>query len=180
MIGIAGSVQLLRSQLVSEASFLALVSVTVLLGLIVAFIDRVLRFSFKDLSVEFARVEQARIEVEATREEVERIASSIADITGFIAAFHRRLGSEQSHKLEAAWLEAKISTLLRDTNISSEVRDRAGRWLRAVRHMDAMKENGEKSNDEWDRVWATVEEEIKEANKAWIPTPTSRPVIDAP
>jgi predicted RNase H-like nuclease (RuvC/YqgF family) len=158
--------------LVSEASFVILVSGAVLLGLIVAFIDRVLKFSFKDLSVEFAKVEQARIEVEATREEVERIAISIADITGFLAAFHRRLGSEQSHKLEAEWLEAKISTLLQETQISSEVREKAFRWLRAVRHMDAMKENGEKSNDEWDRVWATVEEEIKEANKA---SRTNRP-----
>ena len=176
MIGIAGSVQLLRVQLISEASFVVLASIVVFFTIVVVFFDRVLKLGFKDISVEFARVEQARIEVEATREEVERIAIAIADITGFLAAFHRRLGSDSSHKLEVKWLEAKISALLKDTQISNEVREKAFRWVRAVKHMDTMKENGEKSNGEWDRIWSTVEEEIQEANKTSHATTTSRPV----
>jgi hypothetical protein len=172
---IVGSSHLLLSHSITELSFIALCGLSVLIGFLILWKDRILSVSFKDLSVQLAKIEETRIEVEAKREEIERMAVSIADMMGFLAAFHRRLGSEKSHKLEAEWLEANIDLLLRDSQVGSDVREKAFRWLRAVRYMDGM-ERGEKSNDEWNRVWSMVEEEIKEANKTSHATATSRPV----
>ena len=74
VIGIVGSSHLLLSHGISEVSFLALCGLSVLIGFLIFWSDRIVGVNFKSLSVDLARVEEARIEVEAKREEIEKLA----------------------------------------------------------------------------------------------------------
>jgi len=155
VIGIAGSVQLLRAHLISEVSFVALVSGSVVLGLIVAFIDRVLKFSFKDLSVEFAKVE-------AARQEVEEIAMTLAEISVFFAAFNHRFGSEESHRIEREWITTKVHNLLDSIQKDTATKEKVLRYLTDVQKMDAMRDSDSEAGDAiWDAMWKTIEDESK-------------------
>jgi hypothetical protein len=73
-IGIAGSSHLLLSHAIGEVSFVALALSSVILGVVIFWSDRVSSFSFKNLSVDLAKIEEARIEVESKREEIEELA----------------------------------------------------------------------------------------------------------
>ncbi len=74
VIGIAGSSHLLLSQSISEGSFVALVIVSVLVGLVIFFEKRIKSVSFKNGSLDLEKIEEVRIEVEAKREEIEELA----------------------------------------------------------------------------------------------------------
>ena len=117
------------------------------------------------MSVSLAAVEAARQEVTAKQEEVTRIALAIGEITVFLAAFHRRMGSERNHDLEQKWLQQRVLRMLAESNISGAEREHVFRWLREIESMDAIKDKPE-SMAYWNRIWDRIEEETEEANKA--------------
>jgi len=162
-IGMFGS---FRSIIIPDVPTSAVaVTISSFFGLLVIFLsDRLQGFDFSKLKLEMQKIEEAREEVEDKREEVARIALATAEITAFMAAFHRRLGSERSHDLEASWLESRVASLLKDAEIPYTEQNRVFRWLNEVRAMDAIEDRNE-SNAVWERVWDEVESEIKMANK---------------
>lgn len=72
--GIAGSSHLLLSHAITEKSFVPLVLASVLVGLLIFYGDRVSSLSFKNGSIDLAKIEEARMDVEAKRDEVEKLA----------------------------------------------------------------------------------------------------------
>jgi len=72
--GITGSSHLLLSRAIGEASFVALVVASLIVGLVILFENRVSSFNLKNGSIDLAKIEETRIEVEAKREEIEKLA----------------------------------------------------------------------------------------------------------
>jgi hypothetical protein len=74
LIGIAGAVILLREHSISEWVFLALFSVSCLVGLFVGFIDRIEVLNLTDLKITLRDIKEAEREVIATKKEVQELA----------------------------------------------------------------------------------------------------------
>ena len=159
----------------SSAGLLSVTLVSLCALLIIFFGDSVDWFDLKNLKVQMRQVEAARQEVAAKQEEVTRIALAIGEITVFLAAFHRRMGSERNHNLEQKWLHQRVSRMLAESNISDAEREHVFRWLRETESMDAIKDKPE-SMACWNRIWDRIEQETEEANKTSHATTTSRPV----
>ena len=160
--GIAGAYLLLSARKISEATFVILFSITVITALVVAFIDRVQSFSLRDLRVELAKVENARREVEEKERQVHGVAMTLAEITVFLAAFHRRLGSEESQELENEWLGKRVADLLAVSKASEEERSHVFRFIREVEEMDLLRKTDQKASEaKWNTIWERVRNEIK-------------------
>lgn len=163
IIGISGSIRLITVDS-WQAGLLAVTLVSLCALLIIFFGDSVYWFDLKNLKVQMRQFEAARQEVAAKQEEVTRIALAIGEITVFLAAFHRRMGSERNHDLEQKWLHQRVTRMFSGSNISESERDQVFRWLREIEAMESVKDKPE-SMAVWSRIWDRVEEEIEEANK---------------
>jgi hypothetical protein len=64
LIGIAGSVQLLRDHSISELTFTGLCAGSSLIGLFIAFIDRVTILSLRELKITLRQIEDSKAEVQ--------------------------------------------------------------------------------------------------------------------
>ena len=164
MVGVAGATALLWLHRVSEPSFIILVCVSLISAFVVAFIDKISSFSLRDMTVELARVESARKEVEQKEKDVRQVAIAIAEITVFLAAFHRRMGSEETHLLEAQWLNHRAEMLLGDLSIGDAEKRRIMRYLLQVDEMDSLKKTDrDGSLAKWNHIWAGIRDEVKGA-----------------
>ena len=157
-IGIVGSVQLLRSHLIAEGSFIALSVASSFFGFAVAFIDRVQSFGSAAFKIDFARLEEARKEIEAREARVRRIAHIVSEITLFSAAFQNRCLGEGDSQKQMAWHEAKVSELLRTTEATPEERSKVFSIFGAMKRMDGLPETLDP--DERDRQRTAIHEEI--------------------
>jgi hypothetical protein len=106
-VGIAGSSHLLLSQAIGSGEFVTLVLVSVILGLIIFFGDRVSSFSLKDMSVTLAKIEEARIEVEAKRSEIEELAYLTVRLVAISQEAQRTFGMTDG-------VEAEFKSVSRD------------------------------------------------------------------
>ena len=157
-IGIAGSVQLLRSHLIEENVFLALSAGTSVICFSIAFIDRVQSFGSAAFKVELARVQESRKEVEAIEVRVRRIAHLVSEITLFFAAFqHRSLGDGDS-ETQRAWHETKVRELLKTTEATPEERSSVFRLFDAVKKMD--EQRGSLDPAERERRWEEIRHQV--------------------
>jgi len=164
VVGVTGSSVLLCLHFVGELTFLTLMGLVAVCALIIAFIDRIVSFSLRDLKVELAKVESARKEVEQREKDVRRVAIAIAEITAFLAAFHRRMGSQESFQIETQWLQSRIESLLRDVSIAQEEKAKVLRYLRRVREMDSHKDRDPTAfSAHWDQIWTDIKTEAENA-----------------
>ena len=121
-VGVGGTIWLRDSQRVGEGSFVLLLALSILVALIVAVIERVTSFSLRDLSVQLAKVEKARKEVEQKEDTVRQLSLLFAEVGAFLTAFHRRLGDEETHRIEERWLSWKAEKLLHLVNATEAER----------------------------------------------------------
>lgn len=161
IVGISGSVKLMVSES-SSSSIIILVSVSFFSLLLIFFGDQVDWFDLKNLKVKMRKIEAARKEVEEREKEVRRVALAISEITVFLAAFHRRLGSDETHELEVEWLKKKVRQLLTESSASVDEQSRAFRFLREIEEMDRIKETDQKASEvRWNAIWAMIKDEIQ-------------------
>jgi hypothetical protein len=166
LFGVLGSLKLKTSAVIGEPSFIFILCITVLASMFIAFYDRIGSLSLRDLKLEMAKVESARYDVEQRQKEVREIATSLAEITTFIAAFHRRIGSDESHALEVQWLSVKVRRLLESVGADDKERKRIFRYLDEVRQMDEVKADDRAAGkSRWDSIWSTIKDEIERDNK---------------
>ena len=162
--GTFGAYKLISLHQISEPSFVIFVCVAIIGAFVIGFVDRIQSFSLRDLRVEMAKVEAARQDVEAREQEVRRIALTLAEVTMFLAAFHRRLGSEESHAIEQKWLESKIRKLLSEVAAVPAEEAKVFRFIRAVHEMDLQRSADPKQSEHtWDKIWEDISREIDKA-----------------
>lgn len=160
--GPVGAYKLLLLHQISEPSFIILVCVAIIGAIVIGFVDRIHSFSLRDLRVEMAKVEAARQDVEDREREVRRIALTLAEVTMFLAAFHRRLGSDESHAIEQRWLESRIKQLLSEITAAPAEEAKVFRFISAVHEMDLQRSaDPEQSQHTWDRIWEDISREIE-------------------
>jgi len=154
LIGISASVRLIAFDSgVPGATVAAGLSVFGLL--VIFFADRVDWFDVKSFKVQLRKVEKAR-------QEVEDVALILAEITSFIAAFHRRIGSQEKYDLEKKWMQAKIEELLNGMDAESKTRESVLSYLTKAEELDIIKRDGTGNTEEfWDEIWKDIETNIK-------------------
>ena len=86
VIGIAGSLRLKMTGTIGEPSFDLFICAFLLVGLFVAFSDRVKSFSLRDLKLEMEKVEQARADVQEREQRVRKIAALLGDLITYVEA----------------------------------------------------------------------------------------------
>jgi hypothetical protein len=166
IIGVAVSHNWKLAGTIGETTFVIFVFLSVFVSLIIAFNHRLLSLSLRDWKLELAKVESARKDVEKREQSVRRIATALAEIAMFLAAFQRRFGSEQTQDLEVQWLTHKVSLLLQGMAVSDEERRRVFQYLDAVKKMDAIRDSDKAvAEAEWVGLWKRIEDEIHKAKK---------------
>lgn len=159
--GVLGSSELLFLHKIGELSFAVFVCMSVLIGLAIAFGDRLESLSFRELKIELGKVEAARKDVEQREQQVRRTALALAEITMFLAAFQHRMGSEETHDLETQWFSRKVGELLDTIYASTPERENTFRFIEAVKHMDAVRERDPKASEaQWDAVWKLIRDDL--------------------
>lgn len=154
IIGISGSIRLIVSESSSPGSMLAL-TLSIFGLLVIFFADRIEWFDFKALRVHLREVQEAK-------KEVEDVALALAEITAFLAAFHRRMGGEESHRIETDWMQSRVERLLDGMKADSAVRKKILYYLHQVREMDTVRESdSNRGLNRWNEIWKEVESEIK-------------------
>ena len=160
VIGILAFVQLKISGVIGETSLVILIGILFVVSLIIVFQDRVLSFSLRDLKVELAKVESTRKEVEQREQEVRRIATTLAEITTFFAAFGRRYGGEQD--VEVQWLSKKINMMLDGIHLENDERERIFQYLEAMRKVDELSATDKKAAEAvWNATWEKLRDEAR-------------------
>jgi hypothetical protein len=113
----------------------------------------VLVFDLRGLKIEFAKVESAR-------KEVERVATALAELAIFLAAFQRRFGSDETQAIEVRWLAQKVGRLLDGIGAPVSERQRVFRYLDAVKRIDAIRETDKAAADAvWADTWRQIASE---------------------
>lgn len=162
VVGISASFSLMAGSLVTEWPFVVLVSLSAVLGLVVAFSERLQSVSLKDLEIKLAEVESSREEVKHREQEVRRIATAVAEITVFIAVFHRRLVEDEQRELEIQWLTQRVNALLDGMRSSDTERGRVFQYLAAVKKIDPLYESDKTAfAAAWKSLWKKIEEDIR-------------------
>lgn len=165
-IGVFASFKLKTAGTIGEPSFVVFVSISAIVSLAVAFGDRLQSVSLRDLKIELAKVESTRKEVEHREQEVRRIATALAEVTVFLAAFHWRPGSHETQALEVQWLTQRVTTLLDGMGASEAERQRVFQYLDAVKKMDAVgKSDRAGAETQWAALWKMIEDEIHRTTK---------------
>jgi hypothetical protein len=157
IIGIFGSVQLLLHQLISEASFLALVGGCVIVGLFIIFIDRISSFSLRDM----------KIELRELRKETDELRSITVTLTKMMllqSAIHGRIGSEQFYSMIRRWTENHASKLLATVQAQGSEWDTAFAHFRAIEAAGKLdKQDKHKREAAWKSVFDAIKEDTKNA-----------------
>jgi hypothetical protein len=165
-IGVLASYKLKTAGTIGEPSFVVFVGLSAVVALALAFGDRLQSVSLRDLKIELAKVESSRKEVEQREQQVRHMATTLAEITIFFTAFHRRLGSDETHALEIQWLTQKVTTLLDGMAAPEKERQRVFHYLDAVQKMDAIKETDRESGKaQWEDLWKKIEDELHQPTK---------------
>jgi hypothetical protein len=163
--GLTWSYHLLASGLVNQLSFISLVAIWMLVFLFISFSHRIKVLSFRQLSIELERIEEARKEIEARGERIRRIAHIISEITLFFAAFQHRSLGEGDSETQRAWHETKVRELLKTTEATPEERSTVFRLFDAVKQMDAQRDT--LPPDERERRWEEIHRQVaNEINRA--------------
>ena len=165
-IGIVGSIQLLRSQLITEVPFTTLSMAAAFFGCVIAFIDRVQSFGSAAFRVELAQVQEARKEVEARALEIRRVTFALAEITLFITAIQGRIRSEGEADVNTPWLESKVREILHSVSATPEEQSKTFRLFSAAKEMDRL--HGQLDATEWEKGWNAIKEQISNETKQMV------------
>ncbi len=166
LFGVFGSLKLKTSDVIGEPSFILILCITTLASLFIAFHDRIGSLSFRELKIEMAKVESARHDVEQRQMEVRLIATSLAEVTLFLAAFQHRIGSEESYADEVAWLKQKVTALLNNMKLPETEQRRIFHHLEAVQRLDSLKATDRaQAQAEWKELWKVIKSEIRDDAK---------------
>lgn len=118
--GVAGFLKLKVSGIISEPSFDLFMVLSVFVGLFIAYSDKVISFSFRDWKMEFAKVKNARQEIEQIEQSIRKMALILSQIAVFIGAFGRRTTNVSNNEVEIAWLSKKANFLLSEIDATSD------------------------------------------------------------
>ena len=166
-LGLLGlSIALLVIGEVSEPTFAFLFGASLLTALAIFFSDRIKEIDLRGAKLILQEIRESKAEIEERERKVRKLSELVSDIAAFQAAFHRRLGSKETHKLESQWLRMKVEEVLDLLSLDKDRVDRIFRFLNGTDQMDEMGHQTKASQEVWSDLWSVVERELKDANKS--------------
>jgi hypothetical protein len=151
-----------------QASYISLVSVSMLAGFIIFFSDRIREINIKEFKVLLSEIKAAKEEVFAKEKEVKDIAFNLAKIIAFTSQVQGRMNNQDGHERWRKWYRYHLDRLNEITNFTNDETNEIYKISRMFDELDELlaKCGNNVSKPSYKEHKPSVDKKIEEINKS--------------